>query len=295
MFGAFLTFCGSIRWPLLLIIEIPYTEEFRNDFNGKTPSQVFQWIASRPGPCIHQLLWLLLLSLHSWPLRIDSICQGSELSLSIWCRIFNAALVLGIGSAVINLEINSNKERAATLSIQEVCRQQWPSIETSCQASKLHQFKLYRPTELLKKLINTQIRDFSNMPLDPFPKFTEIQKSFQVQILCQLVESENRSYFPWLLLQSQQCDLLQSCTVAVAFVQVLCVISRLRLPTVLVLLLSAGPIWWQVTARDRSWAPIVFCCCSIDDNDEPSLWFKVISSSGKTCPDWASTNPRLHL
>ena len=54
----------------------------------------------------------------------------------------------------------------------------------------------------------------------------------------------------------------------------LCVISRLRLPTVLVLLLSAGPIWWQVTARDRSWSPIVFCCCSIDDNDEPSLWLK---------------------
>ena len=43
---------------------------------------------------------------------------------------------------------------------------------------------------------------------------------------------------------------------------------------VLVLLLSAGPIWWQVTARDRSWPPIVFCCCSIDDNDEPSLWLK---------------------
>ena len=155
-------------------------------------------------------------------IAIDSICQGSELSLSIWCRIFNAEFVLGTGSAVINLEINSNKERAATLSIQEVCCQQWPSIETSCQASKLHQFKLYRPTELLKKLIYTQIRDFSNMTPDQFPKFTEIQKSFQVQILCQLVESENRSYFPWLLLQSQQCDLLQSCTAAVAFVQVMC-------------------------------------------------------------------------
>ena len=267
----------------LLIIKIPYTEEFRNNFNSKIPSQVFQWIASGPGPCIHQLLWLLLLSLHSWPLRIDSICQGSELSLSIWCRIFNAAFVLGIGSAVINLEIN--KERAATLSIQEVCCQQWPSIETSCQASKLHQFKLYRPTELLKKLINTQIRDFSNTTPDQFPKSkysaSWLNRKIGVTFPDCYCKASSVTFFSRVL---QRLHLYK-----------LCVISRLRLPTVLVLLLSAGPIWWQVTARDRSWSPIVFCCCSIDDNDEPSLWFKVISSSGKICPDWASTNPRLHL
>ena len=276
-----------------LIIEIPYTEEFRNNFNSKNPSQVFQWIASGPGPCIHQLLWLLLLSLHSWPLRIDSICQGSELSLSIWCRIFNAAFVLGIGSAVINLEINSNKERAATLSIQEVCRQQWPSIETSCQASKLHQFKLYRPTELLKKLIYTQIRDFSNMTPDQFPKFTAIQKSFQVQILCQLVESEIGVTFPDCYCKASSVTFFSRVLQRLHLYK-LCVISRLRLPTVLVLLLSAGPIWWQVTARDRSWPPIVFCCCSIDDNDELSLWLKTHEGHIQLW-DWASTNPRLHL